>query len=314
VRAVRRIAIVLALLLAVGVGVLYWRLDSIAETAIERGGSSALGVPTSVTAVLLRPFAGAFSVLGLDIANPPDYEGAFLQVGRIHLDVDMGTLLQPTIVAPELAISGVEVMLERRPRSSNYDTILAASGGAGAGAEPAPPADDGAAAKQFVVQSLVIRDVTARIRLVALRGVEGAGREVVVRIPEIALENVGSRTEGGVVAGQLLRMVVGAVLQAVAREAPQLPVDLAGELRARLGQFGSLPLALKGDVVTSTQDLAKGALEGVGEAVRQPEKVLEDPGKAAGEAAESLKEGGRKALRGLMGGGEESESEGEGGG
>lgn len=309
-RAVRRIAIVLALLLVVGVGVLYWRLDSIAETAIERGGSSALGVRTSVTAVLLRPFAGAFSVLGLEIANPPDYEGAFLQVGRTHLDVEMGTLLEPTIVAPRLVISDVEVMLERRLRSSNYATLLA--GSRGAAAEPAP-ADDGAAAVQFVVQDLVIRDVTARIRLVALPGVEGAGREVVVKIPEIALENVGSRTEGGVVAGQLLRMVVGAVLQAVAREAPQLPVDLAGELRARLGQFGSLPLALKGEVLTSTKDLAKGALEGVGEAVRQPEKVLEDPGKAAGEAAGAVKERGEKALRGLLGGGEESGSEGEGG-
>lgn len=302
-RAVRWIAIVLALLLAVGVGVLYWRLDSIAEAAIERGGSSALGVPTTVTAVLLRPFAGAFSVLGLDIANPPDYEGAFIQLGRVHLDVDMGTLLQPTIVAPELTISGVEVMLERRLRSSNYDTILA--GSRGAQGQPAPPTDDGAAAVQFVVQSLVIRDVTARIRIVAVPGVEGAGREAVVRIPEIVLENVGSRTEGGVVAGELLRMVLGAVLQAVVREGPQLPIDMAGELRGRLGQFGSLPLAMKGDVRTSLKDLAGGTLEGAGEAVRDPEKVLEDPGKAA----ESLKEGGRKALRGLLGGGDESEGE-----
>lgn len=302
----RRILLVLVVLLALVLGAVWWRIDAIAETAIERAGSSALGVPTSVGVVLLRPFAGALSILGLEVANPPGYEGAFLEVGSARLDVELGTLLEPTVVAPQLAISDVDLVLERRLRGSNYDVILANTRRSGGGARPpAEPSAEGG--KQFVVRDLVIRDVTARIRLVGLPGVRAAGREVTVQIPEVRLQDVGSRTKGGVVASQLLGTVVVAVVQAVAREVPQLPGNVAGELRAGLGRLGGLPLAVSGEVATSAEDLAAGALKDLGDAVTDPGKVVEEPGKAVDDTTEALKERGRETLRGLLGGEEEPE-------
>ena len=123
-RILTRVLGVVVLLLVIGLGVVWWRIDAIAESAIERGGSAALGVPTRVGLVLLRPFAGALSLTSLQIANPPDYEGSFLEVGSTRVAVDLWSLREPTLVVREVAIEDVDLLLEQRLRASNYGTIL----------------------------------------------------------------------------------------------------------------------------------------------------------------------------------------------
>lgn len=318
-RILTRVLGVVGLLLAIGLGVVWWRIDSIAETAIERGGSAALGVPTRVGLVLLRPFAGALAVTSLQIDNPPDYEGAFLEVGSTRVAVDLGSLREPTVVVREVAIEDVDLLLEQRLRASNFGTILEHVKGPGA-SEP-PPSEPGGPSKQVVVQDLVIRDVTARVRLVAAPGVPGAGREVTVEIPELRLQDVGSQTQGGAAIGEVVATVVRALLQAVATRSPDLPGELASQLRTSLQGLAQVPFQIQGDVVSTTRDLAEGAVGEAKKALEQPTEALEKSGQAAREATESLKGSGQQAaekageavrgIGGLLGGEEEESGSGE---
>ena len=105
----------------------------------------------------------------------------------------------------------------------------------------------------MIVQDLVIRDVTARVRLVGAPGVPGAGREVAIEIPELRLQDIGSQTQGGAAAGQVVATVVRALLQAVATRAPDLPGELASQLRGSLQGLAQVPLQIRGDVVSTTR-------------------------------------------------------------
>lgn len=87
----------------------------------------------------------------------------------------------------------------------------------------------------YRIEELVIRDVTARVRIDAGPAGEPAAT---VRIPEIRMENVGSGGSGAVTLSELAGLTLQAVLGAVARESGDLPGRLGGLLR---GQLEPLP-------------------------------------------------------------------------
>jgi hypothetical protein len=233
---------VLALL---GLGALWWRLDALAERVIERGASEQLGVATEIRSLLLRPLSGILSLRGLEIANPPDYAGAFLRVERARGDLDVSTLRQDVIVVREIALDGVEVTLEERRGGSNYDAIVANldRGTKPAAAAPGP---------SVRVRELVVRNVTAHVRI-------AGSPPVSFEIPEIHLRELGG--PGGADAGVITAEVVRAILTSVATQVPGVPVALAGRLLGRLGLSGAAG-ALRGAGERGL-DAAREALRGV---------------------------------------------------
>lgn len=255
---VLRLGGALILIAALGVGALFYYLDSVVEAAIERGASYALGVETRVGSVSLGLVSGTFRMRGFKVANAPGFESDhFLSLDDARFAVTLESLRQDTIEAPLLSLDGLEVALEKRDGKNNYDLILANLRRFESG-DPQPPDEPEGAGTSFIVGELAITNVVARVDLIEQLRED----DTVVEIPEIRLRNIGTGNAGGVAMAELTNIVTKAVLTAVAtQKGGQLPLAVAKELGRGLGGLGKVSFEST-DAVGLARKAAAGALRG----------------------------------------------------
>jgi uncharacterized protein involved in outer membrane biogenesis len=285
-----RVLFVIAVLLVLLLIVLLLSLNYIAKAAVERGGTAALGVKTSLATVDLSVVHSRCVIGGLKVDNPGGFDTAqFLTLKSGRLEVAPTSLLDQKIVAPNLELSGVDLNLERKSGQSNFQVILAniqsSRGGPGA-ADQAPAekklqqqADNG---RKFVINRVIVKDITVHATL-ELPGGKITHTKIV--IPEIDLpDGIGSDSSGGVVLSQLSGVLTQAILKAVSEDVGGLlPGDMGKALSAglnKLGGLGALGLKVVGNV---TQD--GKALDGLGKGV---DTVAKDIGKGLNKVGEGL--------------------------
>jgi hypothetical protein len=255
----------LLVLIVVGVAVY---LDEVIGSAIERGGSHALGVPTHLSRAVLRPITGSLTLHGLTIANPPGFDAEhFIRLGEGFLALDPATLLEPTLEVHSLRLSDVELSLEKSGSGTNYEVILAnmASPDAAApDAEAEEVSDESGGGPALIIRELLIEDVLAHY------DVAGGLASVDVTIPEIRLTDIGG--EGNpVTTSELTEIVVRALLASVARYGVNLPADLAKGLGTGLASLGAAGFEFSGTVGTTVVDggssLVGATADGAGKAI-----------------------------------------------
>ena len=187
---ITRLVLSLVAVLVLAIGAFWFYIDTVVGTAIEEGGTYALGVDTRVGFVRLSLLGGSLRISSLGVDNPPGFDSdKFVSVGSARLDVDIGTLREPTVVVPLVAIDDVFVALEGKGSTSNVSTILRnlKKFESGESQEPEPESEEGGGT-QMVISKLRITDVKVLVDVIV------GGREVGkldVVIPEIALDNVG---------------------------------------------------------------------------------------------------------------------------
>ncbi len=276
------VIIILVVILAAAVFGAFLFVDSIARTAIERGGTYALGVPTTLRTADVGVLSGTFEMQGLKVANPQGFPSDhFLSLGDAGVAVSLGTLQKDTVQLPELRFEDMDVRLEKKDGATNYKVILdnlKKLSGDGKGDKPADKPKEGG--KKFVIQEFVLRNVTVHYDAIG-----GGIAKVEIPIDEIRLHNVGQTGSGvagsGVSMGELAGLVVKAVLAAAVKNGGGLlPKDVLGDLEGQLAALGDLG-----------GSLSEMGMNVVGEAG----KVAEDIGKEAEKAAEE----GKKAVEDL---------------
>jgi hypothetical protein len=244
-----RISLILLILLLLCVGATFLFLNQLAAKAVEKGGTYALGVPTTLSSARIHPVDGKFALLGMHVANPEGFSSPHffeLQVGE--LQVAMSSLTKDTVEAPQLELNGLDLNLERASGKTNYGAILDhlkrfESEG--------PPKDD-SGGKKFIVRDVLIRDITVHVDLVP---VGGSLTKTTVSVPEIHLTNVGTGEDAKSIS-QLMSEILTAVLNAAVQSAGDLiPAEVLGDLKGGLS-------GLKGVAL----DLGKG-IQGVGKEV-----------------------------------------------
>jgi hypothetical protein len=300
-RIVRNIALTLVVLLVVGVVALILSINWVARRGIEAGASSALGVPTTLNAARVGIFSGTFGLSGLNVANPPGFDGpTFLGLGRGDVEVSLGSLFSDTITVPSLTLDRFTINLQRKATGSNYGVILdnLAKGGS---REPQPtqPAGEG---KRLIINELVLTNIEVGVDMLGLPGegspvgaVTGTLNQVAaqrITIPEIRLTNVGRTGQGVAGTGVTIKDLSGIVLQAVLSAAMNkggLPADVVSDLQKGLA---NLPDTLK-NVGTGVVGAVGGAVGGAADEAR---KAAE---RAAEEAGKGLK-GVGDGIRGLL--------------
>jgi hypothetical protein len=232
VKLLKRVAlVVLAGLLLLGVAAWLFA-GKLAKSAVERAGTHALGVRTELGSLHVGLFAGELDLSDLSIENPEGFEEPhFLELDEGRFEVALGTLTEQRIEAPLLELSGLELALEKREGRTNYGVILERLKQISGGKAPeAPPEDEGG--KTFIVHEVVIRDITARVDLLA---VGGDLSEVVVTLPELRFHELG---EGGAPLSAIVAEVVRAVLAAVVEAgAGRIPEAVLDELEGGLAQI-----------------------------------------------------------------------------
>ena len=280
------------LLLVAGVIVVILSINSIAKKSIEAAGTYAMGVPTTLDSASIGLFSGQFGLSGLNIANPAGYKGKqFFALGQGDLAISAASLQGKTIVVPLLALSDINLSLEKHGDKANYQVIMDNLTKLSKGDAAPKPASDGSPEQKLIINDLVIKNVRVRAELIgggnALTDAVAKAAVVDVTIPEIRLQNVGRTGSGvggsGVTVSQLSGIVMEAILSAVANSPGGLiPAELLGDLKGNLGKLGELSkladVKSLGDVGNAVGGKAgeaiKGAAEKGGKAVEDLTKNL----------------------------------------
>lgn len=131
-----------------------------------------------------------------------------MKLGSGSIGVRLKTVLEDTIVAPELRIEDVDVNLERIAAKTNYGTIIDNIGKL-SGPEEEEPAEGG---KKFVIERIVVRNVKVDYK-VSLVGAVKPGVPLVIN--EIVIENAGSEGSG-ISMPKLISILIRGILDSVA--------------------------------------------------------------------------------------------------
>jgi hypothetical protein len=275
-----RLVIVLALVVIVAGVALVMSVDRIAKTAIEYGGTKAMGTTTTLEKIHIGIIGGEASLAGLKVANPAGYpQGDFLNLGDGSVAVSVGSLGRPTVEVPKIELNGIGTRLDMKlGEPSNAEVILANiekfSNSLGSGGEHAPsePAGSG---KKLVIRELLLTDIMATVTV-------GDAASVNVNVPRIELKNVGGGE--GVSMSELFGIITTATVDGVLKNGGDLiPAALRDSLGPKLAEVSQVLQAQVGSAVTGAVESAKKAVEN---ATQEVGKTLEDAGKKAGESLE----------------------------
>jgi hypothetical protein len=260
-------------LLLVLLGVVMFYIDTLARRAIEVAGTYSLGVATSLDSLRLGLAGGTCSLANLQVANPAGFQAPhFLHMRQGHLTISLGSLRRQRVVLPKLELTGLDVNIEQRQGTSNYQVILdhlASRQGT------SDPDVDG---RKFIIEELVIRDVNVHVSLMTF-----GSKPTVLTVPikEIRLFDVGSDSDGGLLLRELMATVVQTVLLAAATDSSQLPSAVALGLRASLGgveQLAGVGLEVGGRVLGEALGVSDDLLDGAGRSLEGVGKAIEELG------------------------------------
>ena len=281
------------LLIAVGVGA----IDAIAKTAIEKGGSYATGVETTVGSADIGILSGTFQMSEFNIDNPEGFDSPyFLGMDDTRVALSIGSLRQQTVRLPELTLGGIEVYLEGNGAGANYNMILAnlkrfESEGKPKG-DGRPDKGKEGSGKDFVIDVITIDGVT--VNVAGIPGIAQTVGDVAINVPKIELTGVGS--QGGMSMAEIVNLIIKTILSATVEAGGGIiPADILNDLGGQLAQLESL-----GDLgITAIGDVGDLA----GRLGDEAGKALEDVGGAIDDAAKGLEEG----INDLFGGGGRNE-------
>lgn len=275
-----KVIVVLVVLLVLGVvGVLVYGLthiDDIAKAAVERGGTYAMQVDTTVDTVSVSLGSGKATMNGLRIANPTGFKtDHFFTLTDTSASIDLGSVRTDTVVMPEIRLSGIDVILDKGNKPSNYNKILENLKRFESGDAPAPTDKKGKAGKEgkkMVIKSLVLEDIN--IHVANMPGISLAVGDVAVHIPEITLENVGEKD--AMTPAQIFDLVIKTVLAAaVDAGGGIIPADVLGELGKGLSGLTSLS-ELGIDAITDLD--IEGALGGITDTLNEQGEEIKKQG------------------------------------
>ncbi len=306
--------VVIVLLLAVGAALFY--IDTLAKTAVETGGTVALGVPTRVDNIDLSIFSGKCQINGLRVSNPVGYQAEnFLRLDLGRVEVQPGSLRQDTIVIPEILLQGVQVSIEKTRDGANYDQILQnlqkLSQTREQDKQPAPAEPQASQpGRKMLIQRLTVREVAVQVRIAGLL----KPVETTIKLPkDIELTDIGSAEDAGAQMKDVVAVIVQSLLTAIVEQGGGLiPGEIGQELTKGLegvkaisdlgvktigGVGGNLTGAVE-DVTKDVGKLGQDTGKVVGEAVGGAAEKVGDVGKKAAEETGKVLEG----LGGLLGG------------
>ncbi len=288
----KKVLIVLLILVVLFVGAIVGllayglsQIDSIVKLAIERGGTYATQVDTTVASVDVGLTAGTFAMDDLKIANPAGFDtDHFLVLKDTDVIFDLQSINSDTIVIPSVTVTGIDVILDKGGNPSNYNTILNSLKRFESSGQPkAAPENQGG--KKVAIDSIVLEDIS--VHVANYPGVSLVTGDVAVNIPSIELQNVGR--DEPMTPAQIANLIIKTVLTAAVENGGGiLPADMLGELGNGLGALTSL-----GDMgITAIGDAGQIIGESMDEVLQNAGQMVEDLGKGVTDA---VNDAGKKA-------------------
>ncbi len=203
---------VFAIFVAGAVVYVLTNIDSIVKAAIEKHGSQATKTEVSVSSVSIHLSAGAGSISGLTVANPPGFSTPdIFSLKDISTRIAVKSVTKTPIVIDDIRISGPEVFYEMNSSGrSNLDMLkknMASPEAAtkGPGRKKAPGKE-----VRLFIRKLVFENGRVEVRIAGI-----GNKPVSVALPRLELNDIGKN--GGATPAQVAQTVITALAEETAK-------------------------------------------------------------------------------------------------
>ena len=280
------IALIVVVVIALVVTLFY--IDSIAKRAVEYAGTSATGCQTTLRSIAVGVFSGTVTLDDLDMKNPEGWgDTHFFQLGHGATGVQLGSLMEDTVVVPNLDLDNLTVNLIQKGSKSNYQTILDHLSEL---QEKNKQQEAAKSSKGFIIKEISITNITVNANL--------DGTEIPVKIDKIQLTDIGSDTDTGVLLSEVSGIIIQAIFKAIVQNAPDiLPKIMINGLKGgldKVGDLGNYGLQTLGHVAGTLpggEEINKtlgGLGEGTGDALNKSGEAVKKAGKNLGNIGKEL--------------------------
>lgn len=203
---IRKTVISVLVIAIVVFGIVLVAFDTLVKTAIERGGSVALGTPVTVSSVSISPLGGNGGIQQLRVANPEGFDAPYvMELGALNVDLQVGSVFSDVIEIDSIDILAPSITYETRITTDNIRTLMG-NLPSGSGAADTPQESGGTSKKVIIRQ---FRMLQPQVNLVAVIG------SAPVQLPDIVLQNIGEE-DAAVTIAEAARQILVAVNQALA--------------------------------------------------------------------------------------------------
>jgi len=229
-------------------------VNAVAKSAVERGGSYALGVDTTVKEIDIALLSGETKIDLLTVTNPEGFASPhFLQIEHGRIALSLPTLIKKSIVVPEFALSGIHLNLDFQGNQFNYQTILDnLRKFESQDKNQATPKQDG---KKLVIERLSIRNIQVDINL---QPIGGRPRHIPIKIEQIEWKNTDTHSDQAHLIAQLTSVVIKSILAAVVQESggliPQTVISSLDESLQQVQKIGDITIKIT-DELQKSHDL-----------------------------------------------------------
>jgi len=258
----KRVAIgltALAVILVVGVLVLYSSLGAIITKAVNTTGPEIIQAKVNLDETVIDATSGKGSLHGLLIGNPEGFEteSAF-RMDKIEITIDPGSITSDTIIINEINIQAPEVTYELGGSGSNVaaiqenvDAFVNKYAGASESKEKSGAKEGGT---KMVINHVYVKGGKVNISATLL-----GGKSMTVPLPDIHLKDIGKK-DNGATPGEVVQSIIGALNKAILKAVAPLNLDKAGEVAGKAAE-GTKDLV--GDILTKGSEGVTDAMSDI---------------------------------------------------
>lgn len=244
-------------------------LDAAASRIVSTAATSLLGTTTTIRSLHLGIFDGRSVLDGLRIEEPAEFPaGEMITVGQATVSAGLKELLSDDIVIESIEIKDVTVNLVEVNGKLNLQVVAQNIAGDddpahNPGSSPAAPTRSDS--RSVLVRKLVVSNIT-----VTAAGTTGIadGKKISVTIPDISVEDLGTKTTVADISAQLGNQLVERLLVAIVQAKIEgLPSQITSGLNNAASTLQSAAQSILdtttkevGDAINSVGDAFKGLL------------------------------------------------------
>lgn len=108
----------------IGLFILFFSIDGMIKSNIEEMGSEMLNTQVEVQDVSISVFDGTGTIEGITVQNPDGFsDSAAISLQKIHLKLDLTSLLSDTIMIDSIIINQPELFIEQKGKAINLKTL-----------------------------------------------------------------------------------------------------------------------------------------------------------------------------------------------
>ncbi len=213
---------VTGLLLVALVVFLFTGLGAAIKAIVEGVGSEVTKVDVKLASADVSLTSGEGELKGLVVGNPKGYKTpSAIELGRIKVKLDTGTVTSDTIVIKEVLIDGPHLTYELGEGGSNIGVIQsnvdAFTGGSGGGKETAPAKEEGG--KKVIIERLLVTNGRVDVSASFL-----GGKTLGASLSKIELKDIG-KDSGGATPGEVAQKLLSALTTAATDTVGTLHLD-----------------------------------------------------------------------------------------